>query len=620
VVAKWWAWWPDARPATPDGLVVDLDEGWKDGRLRQGRAAWRALGIRSSTIAYDTPTGPGRHLFYRGDVKGNATGDLPAGIDIRGQGTGYVVIYHPEAITVGPDEWPVPPPELLRHLRATKSATRDSPPSGGMSRALPEATAAGPLSVPLADEFGDPARTFTLAEAGAYVEEGALAPLRSASPGGRNRQLNESAMVCGHFVPAFWSPESVTSRLVHEALTLGLNAEETYATVRSGLAAGMAEPYVLVAGPGEEPAAPEPDAVDALLAKMLDRDALDSIPEPEPLIGQLLFRDSESWIIGAPGGFKSFVALDWAAHVGAGQSWRGLPVRRGDVVYIAAEGQKGIPQRVRAWEAVYGRRLAGVRFLPEPVQVKGADTDRTGHPAVGWLTLVEACRRIKPVLIVLDTQARITVGLEENSNTAMGVLIEAIRLLKAATGACVLVVHHTGRNGRDARGASALDGAQDTEIRVDRPVEHDERAALHAVISVDKNKDATEELRFEIQLEVQDLGPSVYGGRITSLALKPLDLFGSPVRKARRRDAEDNLTNNQAEILEIMRRHSDMVGATTPMIRRWILEARREQFSDGAREMADGSASTAVNALIEKDLLTRSGVSRVILTERIPEE
>ena len=31
---------------------------------------------------------------------------------------------------------------------------------------------------------------------------------------------------------------------------------------------------------------------------------------------------------------------------------------------------------------------------------------------------------------------------------------------------CVLTVHHTGRSGGDARGSSAIDGAQTTELKV----------------------------------------------------------------------------------------------------------------------------------------------------------
>ncbi|HEY0699801.1 MAG TPA: AAA family ATPase, partial [Micromonospora sp.] len=155
------------------------------------------------------------------------------------------------------------------------------------------------------------------------------------------------------------------------------------------------------------------------------------------------------------------------------------------------------------------------------------------------------------MLIVLDTQARITVGLDENSNGAMSVLTEAVRKIKEATSACVLVVHHTGRNGQDARGASAIDGAQDTEIRVDRP-DGKKRAELTATVSLDKQKDGDESTRFDVRLQVVNLGTDPETGRpLSFLALKPFDPFAEAVRDEP--DWRANLTENQLEVMDAMR-------------------------------------------------------------------
>lgn len=214
------------------------------------------------------------------------------------------------------------------------------------------------------------------------------------------------------------------------------------------------------------------DGVTTLLDQMLTAEQLRALPPPEPLIAGLLNLDSTAWLIGKSGSFKSFVVLDWAAHVGRGQAWQGLAVRQGLAVCVVAEGARGVRLRVDAWERAYGP-LKDVLFLPRPVQVRGME----------WPALIEACHRLAPVLIVLDTQARISIGLDENSNTDMGLYIQAIDQLRQATGACVLSVHHIGRNGSDARGASALDAAQDAEIRA-------ARIGAYAVeLHVDKQKD-----------------------------------------------------------------------------------------------------------------------------------
>jgi hypothetical protein len=347
------------------------------------------------------------------------------------------------------------------------------------------------------------------------------------------------------------------------------------------------------------PLAPKLDPVEALLARMLDRDALAKIPAPRPLIRDMLDLDSETWIIGAPGGFKSFVALDWACHVALGLDWRGKKVHQGTVVYVAAEGAKGLPLRVRAWEGTYGHRVANVRFLPEPVQVSNAE---------GWAVLVAACRRLEPVLIVLDTQARITVGLEENSAKDMGILIDAVRRLKAATGACVTVVHHTGRDGGDARGSSALDGAQDTEIRVERPSKKSERALLTAAITTDKQKDGDESEAFDIQLQVVELGDDpVTGRRLTSLALAPANPFSQPPPRPVP-DHIGNLVPNQQDLLEALREHANHDGgALASELIRFVKEVK-------GREIASNSAGTALTSLCAKGLMVRMG-RRYVLPE-----
>lgn len=347
------------------------------------------------------------------------------------------------------------------------------------------------------------------------------------------------------------------------------------------------------------------DPVEALLGQLLDRDALDLIPPPKPLIRDVLDRYSESWIIGAPGGFKSFVALDWACHVACGLPWRGRVTQQGKVLYVVAEGAKSLTLRVKAWEATYGRRVEDVLFLPRPVQVKDGETDKTGKPGREWRVLVEAARRLEPVLVILDTQARITVGLEENSNTSMGVLIEAVRALKEATGACVLVVHHTGRNGEDARGASALDGAQDTEIRVDRPDKKALRELLIAEISTDKQKDGSEDDTWAIQMRVVDLGvDEETGRRLSSLALEPWDPFaGPPGRPLPEWDA--NLTENQADVMAAMRKIADHErGATGIEVRQSGDEIRAER---GAPRFTRTGLYVARDALVKAELIVVNG-------------
>lgn len=250
----------------------------------------------------------------------------------------------------------------------------------------------------------------------------------------------------------------------------------------------------------------EPTLLDRLRAALVDSAGLDTIPEPAPLVDGILQRDSLGFLVGPPGSCKTFVALDIAGAVGTGEHWQGRPVKRGPVVYLVAEGLSGIKPRVRAWEAATGCDMTGVKFLPVAVQ---AASD--AH----WRALVELVAELKPALVVIDTMARVTVGMEENSARDMGVFVQRVEQLRMASGACVLIVHHQGRNGDHMRGSTALEGASTTILRVSK----DEDAVD---VECTKQKDAPEFDRIRLRLvqydssailSPNDLGAAVHSGQ-----------------------------------------------------------------------------------------------------------
>lgn len=204
---------------------------------------------------------------------------------------------------------------------------------------------------------------------------------------------------------------------------------------------------------------PAQSAVERLRAHLVTTEGLDDIPDPEPLIEGIIDRDGLVWLVGKPGHGKSFVALDMAGCIATGQSWQGHPTTGGTVLYVAAEGVRGTKPRVRAWESAMGTPMTGVAWLT--VAPQAAD-------GVDWGALIEIAAPRRDALIVLDTQARVTVGIEENSNTEMGRFVHRVEQLRAATGATVMIVHHIGRQGETGRGATTLDGAMNTIIRVDK--------------------------------------------------------------------------------------------------------------------------------------------------------
>src|SRR5207245_7881259 len=112
---------------------------------------------------------------------------------------------------------------------------------------------------------------------------------------------------------------------------------------------------------------------------------------------------------------KSLLALAWAVAIATGQPWLGHASRRGMVLFISAEGGRGLGQRVQAMCAAHElTRKIDLLFVREAVNlletrdVKAlladvdAWTDVQGTPATG---LPE-----HPGLVVVDTMARCMPG------------------------------------------------------------------------------------------------------------------------------------------------------------------------------------------------------------------
>jgi hypothetical protein len=182
-------------------------------------------------------------------------------------------------------------------------------------------------------------------------------------------------------------------------------------------------------------------------------------PRPEVLVNDMLYKDSLSRMYGAPGCGKSYLALDLSLTLATGRFWKGTKLPRTKVVYVMAEGQRVNGDRTAAWMSKHNKAvddLAGwFHAVPEAVKLTPA----------GVSQLADWVHELGAGLVVLDTKNAMMAG-EENSATDTAVMREALDRIRTASGACVLLVDHTGYEGTRARGSSAATAAMDTEIRV----------------------------------------------------------------------------------------------------------------------------------------------------------
>jgi len=436
-------------------------------------------------------------------------------------------------------------------------------------------------------------RAFTRAEAESFCSPH-LTALEGAQIGEIEERANTAAAALYHFVGSHWDASFAYAVLLaalgktaydpdHPASTW--TAEKFMAVLdgrRPPLDPWKAELRIT----HEEAAREEPagDAVDALLAEMLTEEELIERPPPRYLIKGLLNLDSEAWTIGEPGCKKSFVVLDQAAHIVRGVPWRGRKVTQGPVVIIAAEGAGGMSTRVKAYRQEYGPIGVGFRMLPRPVQASNAGA---------WRVLAEACRRLGAVMIVVDTQARVTVGLKENDATDMGVYVEAVRILREATGACVHTIHHTGRNGGDARGSSAIDGAQGTELKVVKS------GPYAGVLKVEKQKDMEEAADIPLSFKRVVIGQDEDGDEVTSLVLVPEgNAFVNAQGAEEPEPWEVNYGACQVHLIKALRDQGRSAGLTKADAKGIIVD----RFHGGdAKRLARSTFATAWSTLLEKE-------------------
>ncbi len=544
------AWRPGWAVAAVGGGAADfLDEDPRSG----GEESVQILKAESNwplTFATQSTPSGGRHYMISHTGERKETGFMPgldfqAGADEPDEAGGYGRAFVWLAPTVGrskitgdlvPYRW-VHEPDLdaLAEWRSPDGGSSDESTRGIIDRVhahrarnAHKGSSEAPRSTPLqagdSQLFGGaPAwraidRQFTWEQAQEFTAP-ALEALRNAQIGEIEERGQAAALMLSHFVPAFLTVEQafavIQEALSHTAYDPDGPSDWTDDKFLARLD-GRRPPeddWKAVRVEHDITAASErapDDAVDALLAEMLTPDQLRDAPPRPYLIKGLLLLDSEARMTGEPGSRKSFTVLDMAAHIALGIPWYGMKVRQGPVIIIAAEGSSGVGARVRAWEAEHGQRMPGtVHVLPRPVQ--SADV-------AAWAVLVKACARLNPVLVVADTQARVTVGLEENSAKDMGLYVAAMGAIKSATGACVMGLHHTGKDGKDARGSSAVEGAQDTELRVTALKE-----ALRGELRVDKQKDLPEREPVRLAYAVHVVGADEDGDPVTSLAVRPGD-------------------------------------------------------------------------------------------------
>lgn len=202
------------------------------------------------------------------------------------------------------------------------------------------------------------------------------------------------------------------------------------------------------------------------------------LPPVEWLVEGLIPEKSLAMMYGEPGCGKTFIALDMALSVAHASMWQGQTVLGGQVVYVAGEGVGGLKKRIAAWH-IHNKLEQDAPFIVVPTAVDLMDETNTQDLHL----TIQAVSKGPVAMVIFDTLARSMTG-DENSSQDIGKTIKAMDSVREAFNCCVMAIHHSGKDSsRKARGSSAILGAVDASMKV-------ERVGETVSLVVEKQKDA----------------------------------------------------------------------------------------------------------------------------------
>jgi hypothetical protein len=271
---------------------------------------------------------------------------------------------------------------------------------------------------------------------------------------------------------------------------------------------------------------------------------------------------------------------------------------QGGALIVAAERAALVHRRLAAFREHHGLEDASI-----PLAVLSGSFDLVGgkFSAAG---IIECAKRLvdesesKVALIVIDTLNRSMAGGDENSAKDMGALVASLSAIQEATGAHILVTHHTPHTESRLRGHGALLGACDTTIKIEKG---DLRTA-----TVEKQNDGPEGERVGFNLQTVELGRDPETGDVTEApVVVPIDGELPSAHSARRMSPRDKRAKDALAEILASKGKAKPAGIDAPVSRVIALdEWKQELLAQGVIE-ADDANPRATFQRIKNQLAAR---------------
>ncbi|UGY15238.1 AAA family ATPase [Bradyrhizobium septentrionale] len=205
----------------------------------------------------------------------------------------------------------------------------------------------------------------------------------------------------------------------------------------------------------------------------------------EYIIKGLIPRRETVLIYGASQSGKSFFTQDMAMAVSQGGEYLGRKVRRGLVIYCAAEAGSGFVYKRFAGYAA-GKGLPDDVYLPficltKKFDLFGNDQQVTELIAeckywVAWWNATYPNDQVELEAVVIDTLNKVTPAMDEINGKEVGLVMSRLDRIREELNTGLWLVHHMNASGTGPRGHTSLYAAFETAIHVGR-YDHTEKDA-----------------------------------------------------------------------------------------------------------------------------------------------
>ena len=361
----------------------------------------------------------------------------------------------------------------------------------------------------------------------------------------------------------------------------------------------------------------------------------------------LIPRKESVLIYGASQSGKSFFTQEIAMAVARGEDWCGRKVRRGLVIYCAAEAGTGfIDLRMPGYAA--GKDIDVFEFLPFVCLSRKFDLFGDEKAVVDLIAEIKEIVAVvnakcielglAPVeleAVVVDTLNKTTPGMDEINGKEVGVVMARLDRIREECDCGLWLVHHKNANGDRPRGHTSLYAAFETAIEIGRIVDaktgmaetynDDGKPRDKRFMKVHKQREGEDGRQFPFYLRGVKIGIDEDGDDIYSCTVEWIDEGRNQMSKERSRPqaaterAYARMTDQNRIVYRALRRALEEYGVPPParlglpksvqrvVDRKYWNQVYGENFTDDASDEAVKKAvQRGNNFLIANGFIARS--------------